>query len=336
MINNETFNPEKANGIELSDDVDNQYLKLLFDNKIIKFFSKNTSSKIAIATALVTIGSFFIKVLSYMWLKGYLSVFSISIDSVGYSSNHGFIEFLINAVTFIGLAIAVSMAYVVIEFLVQLHQLRKITYSITKATFFQKFKGLLLDIKNSILIFLVALFITELINILLGICIISGKPFFAYTIIEWLAVLLMLTIIEIITAVTILFIHSIKNRKQIKEKKKAALLTDTELEETKKKVPMQKNIFIDFITSSVVLLFFLYSTSTYLSGALSAQQKKSFPIIEGRYAVVYQDQQHYWVIASQEKSVDSLLLNTTSQKILDINDIGLTIKSYKEVVILYK
>ena len=337
MIDNEISNPEETSGIELSDDIDNQYVKRLLNNKIIKFFSQNTSPKIAIVTALITIGSFFIKVLGYMRLKGYLSIFSISIDSVGYSSNHGFIEFLINAVTFIGLAIAVAMTDIVIEFLIRQYQLRKITYSITKATFFQKVKRFFSDIKESFLLLLATLFFTELINILLSIYMASGRPFFTFTIIEWFAVLLMLTVIEIITAALILFIRSIKNRKQRKKKKPAATETERELEGIKKKVmPVQKSPLIDIITSSVVLLFFLYSTSAYLSGALSAQQKKSFPIIEGRYAVVHQDQQHYWVIASQEKNVDSLLLNTTSQKILDIHDIELTIKSYKEVVIQYK
>lgn len=335
MLDNDTSNSEKTSEAELFDDIDNEYLKRLLNHKLLRFFRQNTTTKIALATAIITTGSFFIKVLSYMRLKGYLSFFSISVDSVGYTSNHGFAEFLINGITFIGLAIAVSLAYIIIEFFVNQHELRKIRHSITVGTFFKKVELLFSDIKSSALLFLAALFFIELINLLLWTYMASGKSIFTYTIIEWSASLLVFTIIEIITAVLILFFRSVKNKKLIKEKKRTESLTqaEREIEEIKKKVmSSQKSPFIDIITSSAVLLFFLYSTGAYLFGAFSAQQKKTFPIIEDSYTVVYQDQQHYWVIASQEQD-DVLLLNTLNQKILDINGIEVMIRSYDEIVI---
>lgn len=339
MIDNTVSDQETKNDVEQPETIYNQYLRQLLNHKFIQFFSKDTPTKIAAATALITIGSFLINVLGYMRLKGYLSVFSIAIDGVGYSSNRSFLEFLINAVTFTGLAITVSLAYIIIEFFVQQHKLRRAIYSISKTTTLQKSKRLLSDMITSLPILTAALLAIGLINILLWICMASGKLIFSSTIIEWISVLIILTIIELITAAIFFFVSCMQKRKQIKAKKKAALATkaEKELEDIKKRaISSQKNPVADLITSSAIVLFFLYSASAYLSGILSAQQMKSFPMIEGRYAVIYQDQQRYWTIASQESNTNTLLLNTTIQKIIDANGIELNIKTYHKVTILYE
>lgn len=335
MINTDTSSIEKIDEDELFCDIDNKDLKFLLNNKLFKFFSNNTSNKIAFSTIVITMGSFFVKILIYMRLKGYLSFFSISTDSVGISSDHGLYEFLINGIIFLGIAIAISLCYILIESFLNHYKLMKMKYLMTKNTFLKKLELFFSNIKNLALLTIIGLFIIESINFLLLICIVSGKLFFTFKLFEYFYPLLYLTIIEIITTVILIFFNSIK----IKNIGNVRSITkdQEEIEAIKKTyISSQKNFFVEATTSFIVLLFFFYSTLAYVSGTISAQDKKSFPIIGSNYAVIYQDQQNYWLIESKEQNEDILLLNTSSQKILGVSGISVKIKTYEEVVIKNK
>ena len=87
------------------------------NTKLYKYFSTDTASKIALITAIITAGSFVIRLLNYLYWKGYLSIFSFNLGYVDFSINQGFQEFLLHAIVFIGLAVATSLSYLVIDYL---------------------------------------------------------------------------------------------------------------------------------------------------------------------------------------------------------------------------
>ncbi len=312
----------------LFDDIENKYWEQLLNSKIIKFFSKDTSTKIALITFVITIGSLLIKILGYIYLRGYLSVFSVPIDGVGYSSNQGFLGFLINIIFFIGWTIAISLVYLAIEVLVRQHNLSKAAKIIGKTTISQRIKFLFSDIIKFLTILLKVLVLTGIVNILLLTLQTSGK-LISYSKIEWAVALLCFLILEITTASYIY--GSSRKRKKIKVQTK---LTNKEadLEKVKKEIASsQRNPLVDIATTQVIIMIFLYVAGIYVAGLWEARQKKAFPIIEGRYAVIHQDQQRYWVIGAQGVDTESLVLNTTTQKILETNGVELNIKAIKKL-----
>lgn len=308
MLKINALNSEDASEAMPSCDINNEYLKWISNSSLFKYFSQNTPSKIAILTVIITIGSFFVKILAYTRVKGYLSVFSISTDSVGYTSNLGVAEFLMNGIIFLGLGVAISFLYIVFE-----------------SWFFNK--------KTYILLFFVSLFFIEIINFLLWMFMASGKSLSTYVTIEWFAPLFALTIIEIITAVIILRAQIAKKKKQEKRKKELIQL-EKEMEKIQRNSKSFRNRpLIDIFTSSIVIIVFIYVASAYLAGAIAARQRKTFPIIEDSFAVVYQDENYYWAISSQEQNGNILLLKAFKQKIVKIDGIEVVIKGYDRVIL---
>lgn len=317
---------EKSN--ETSDTegiINNQYINQLLDTKIAKYFSKDTSSKIALATALITLGSFLIRVLGYMRTKGYLSVFSMSIEYMDYSANHGFSAFLFESVIFIGLMVNTALSYLGINWLYSSHCLRKATYALRKPKFFEKVRRFVKDTVKYIPTGAMICLVKAVFNVLVWLFFAPAKTITLLGALHWLVVLLTLSVLESICATAILYADN-KKRKVTKNKHKK-----TEQNATLK---LRQPIIVDFALSIVILSVFMCSSIAYFSGIVDAHQTVTFPIIGEDYAIVYQSNDYYWTVKSAEKN-NVLTINTGTQKVIPIAGLEIEKKTFSHVHITY-
>lgn len=321
---------------DLMDLTDNQFVKELLGSRVVKFFAKDPSSKIALATALITLGSFLVRTLDYMRLKGYLSVFSIPIEYVDYSANQSFSYFLFQAIVFIGFAIPISMSYLAIESLWFSHNMRKITYSIVKMKILCKIKNFITDTVKSIPLFVLIFLLNGMFNTLL--CIFLAKPvFFTFSgIIEYVAVLIIFFLFELVVACLILFLHNykLKMESRVKEKEKKKTAMEKQIEAAAKHIKIKRPAIIELALSSVFVLVFILSTTAYFMGIWDAHQQKSFSIVDGNYAIIYQCNDNYWTVAATE-SKNTLTLDTTHQKVIPISGCEIEKHEYDGIIINY-
>lgn len=306
------------------------YSKELQDSKFLKLFSQNPSAAIAIATAIITIGSFVINFFRYTFLRGYLSVFSISIDNVGYSSSHGISGFLFDCINFIGLIVVLFIFHkYIIQYTVKKYKKRKREKFKDSATFSKKSDCTFLDVME----YLERIFVALLIGLTINFSLLSSIFPVKYMRDEEkyaLLALIFLTTIELIISALIFFLFSNKKKRPIIKKDKREESLPKTKQEVESALSSKTIIRVDFYD---LLAVFCIISTFYSFGAIFARLKTTFPIIENEYAVVYQNQQHYWTIAAQEKNDGVLLLNTQNQKILDVNGVEVIIKSFKEVEI---
>lgn len=327
------------------DDDNSKYSKSIFveklvKSKVIRFLSKDTSTKIAIATATITLGSFAIKILGYLRLKGFLSVFSISAETVNHSTNRWLLEFLINALLFIGLAVATSFIHILIEFLISSSKHRKVVYSLTKYTLWEKLKLRSTDFIKSFPFFVVMLIMILFINFI-WLYLSSIKSIFSLSSAELFFMISLLSVFEMLTAAAIVFFDSIKRKRKLKNQKSqedmsedAIVIDKITKEIVKKSSSERKNAFMELAGSTLFILFFIYSGLMYLFGVQEAQHTKSFSIIEDRYAVIYQNDEYYWTVIASESNA-TLLLNVSRQKIMKIDGVETCSKNFDDVIILY-
>lgn len=326
-------NPDVVN---LSDLSENQYIKRLLSNKIVRYFCDDPSSKIALVTAIITLGSFSIKMLDYLWWKGYLSVFSINIESVNYSGNYGFSEFLLQAIIFAGLIVAISLSYLAVESLWMSHSLRKAAYSITKTKLYAKFVRFIKETISKIPMLAIVVLLKAFINALLWIFTASPKILTNSSIGEWVATIFTFSLIELITACCILIGHNRKIKAEIKaqEKEKQKTHVEKKREAVLKSIRIRRPILIDLSLNSVVLLMFLMSTVAYFAGMRDANSTTSFPFVEENYAVIFQNDENYWTVAATADG-EVLKLDTTHQRIVPISGSEIIHKGYSDVKIEY-
>lgn len=317
----------ETSATNIEDLTSNQYVKQLLNSKIAKYFSKDSSSKIALATAAVTLGSFLIRALGYMRAKGYLSVFSMSIEYVDYAANQGFSAFLFESVIFIGLMITTALSYLGIESLYSSHCLRKATYSVVKTKFLQKVRRLVKDTAEYIPIGASIFLVKAIFNALIWLFSASAEIIVLSGVLQWAVVLLVFSTIESICAAVMLYSNNKKGKTEKNKQKRAAT-------EQKKAFKFLRPAIIDLALNTVILSIFLYSTVAYFSGVWNARQADTFSIIEGNYAIIYQSNDYYWTVKAAEEN-NVLTLNTTTQKAIPIAGVEIEKKAFSRVNIDY-
>ena len=321
---------------EIAELTENKYIKQLLNSKIIKYFSSDPSSKIALATAMITVGSFLVRLLDYMRWKGYLSLFSMNIDYSHYSASQGFSEFLLQAIVFVGFLTATSLSYLVIDSLWFAHGIRKISYSIRKTKFRSKIWRFAKETIEYVPIILGVFVVNCFLNFLLWTFTASAEIITYSSMLEWGVVLLTFAGLELVAANILLFANSTKRKREVKAKKKEAEKTDKEklVDEISKSVKFKRPLVVDIALSSVSLYIFMLCTSAYFVGTWEAQQVDRFSFVENHYAVIYQDDDCYWTVFSTEDG-DVLHLDTTRQKVIEIHGVEIEYRDYEEVTINY-
>lgn len=314
----------------------NNFKVRLSTNRLFKYFSTDPSSKIALATAMITVGSFVVRLLDYMRWKGYLSVFSMNIDYAHFSESQGFSEFLFQAIVFVGFAAATSLSYLVIESLSLAHGLRKMSYSIQKTKLRSKIWRFMKDTIERVPIIFGVFILNCFLNFLLWTFTASAEIITYSGLLEWGVVLLTFAGLELIAASVLLFANKTKLKREAKAKKKEAEKTDKEklIDEVSKSIKIKRPLVVDIALSSMLLYVFMLCTSAYFTGTWEAHQVNRFSFAEGYYAVIYQDDDCYWTVFSSEDG-DVLHLDTTRQKIIEIHGVEIEYRDYNDVVINY-
>ena len=77
-------------------------------SKYFEYFKTNTLLVVTISSAIITIGSFVIKLFDYLELKGRLSVYNIASEYIKINTPDNFVSFVNRSVVFIGFGINLS------------------------------------------------------------------------------------------------------------------------------------------------------------------------------------------------------------------------------------
>lgn len=312
MSENTTTNTPKDNSnIEFSD-IPFSYIKSFLNNNLFKYFSKNTSSKIAIITSLIAFSSFFMKVASHLYLLGYLSVYHISIKSIDYSTTQNFSDILFGAILMLGSTTIILLFYSVINN----------TFSILTKT---KAKLKRINLKSIIFaLFYIAILMILIIplvgsiNILLEIYLSPTNIFLDRGIKNIFIYILKCTALEFILSLEIFI--GIKATTWLK--RKTVILYSLQ----KNKLPLNRLLIIP------TFIIFLTLTTFYIFGVSTSYHKKTLPLIGSDRAVVFQDKNYYWTVnANIEKNI--LNLDTTDQLAIDIKDTQINYLTFDKIKI---
>ena len=322
---------------ELSELTQNESLKQILNSKLVKFFSDDPASKIALVTAVITAGSFLVRVLDYIRWKGYLSVFSMDIGYTQFSSSQGFSEFLLQAIVFIGFTTTTSMLYIAIDHLVTMWSLSKWLDSLQKTKLWLKIWHWVKDLIRNIPIFLCVCVLNGFLNFLLWTFTASAEILRHSSWLEWVIALIVLGVIEFVAAVFMLLVYHLKHKKEKRneEKDNARSQRDKLINEIGASIKIKRPLVLDIALSTAVVYIFILCTSLFFMGIMQANNMKRFPLIEDSYAVVYQNDEYYWTVAASEER-DSLSLDTTRQKVIEIPGVEIEYREYKEVEIDYE
>lgn len=321
---------------KFSDLTENEHIKRLLNSKLFKYFSSDPATKIAVATAIITAGSFAVRLLDYMRWKGFLSVFSMDIQYADFSSSHGFPEFLLHSIVFVGFAIATSLSYLIIESLSFAQGIRKATYSIKKPKVWFKIWWPIKDTIKMIPLILCMFLVNSFLNFLLWTFSASAEIITHSGLTEWCIVLATFAVLELIAATILLITNKSKIKREVKEKKKNAAKSDLEkhIDAVTKPVKIKRPLLVDIALSSVLLYIFVLSTSAYFAGTWEARKVERFSFAENEYAIIYQDDNCYWTVLTSEKG-GVLYLDATQQKVIEIPGTTIEYRDYKDVVINY-
>lgn len=321
---------------KISELTENEHIKKFLNSKLFKYFSSDPATKIAVATAIITAGSFVVRLLDYMRWKGFLSVFSMDIRYADFSASHGFPEFLLHSTVFVGFAIATSLSYLVMESLCLARDIRKMTYSLQKTKLWLKVWWSIKDTVKKIPVMLCVFAVNSFLNFLLWTFSASAEIITYSGWLDWCIVLVTSAVLELIAAIILLIANKAKIKREIKEKKKNDAKSDQEkhIDEISKSLKIKRPLLVDIALSSVLLYIFLLCTSAYFAGTREARQADRFSFTEDQYAIIYQDDDCYWTVLSSEDG-GVLRLDTTQQKVIEIVGTEIEYRDYKDVVINY-
>lgn len=321
---------------KISELTENEYIKRLFNSKFFKYFSSDPATKIAVATAIITVGSFVVRLLDYMRWKGFLSVFSMDIRYADFSANHGFPEFLLHSIVFVGFAIATSLSYLTIESFSFAHGIRRATYSMQETNLWQKIWWPIKDTITRIPLILSVIFVDFFLNFLLWTFSASAEIITYSGLSDWCIVLVTFAILEFIAATILMIANKAKIKREAKEKKKRDEKNEKEkhVDKISKSLKIKRPLLVDIALSSVLLYIFILCTSAYFAGTWEARLVDRFSLVENQYAIIYQDDDCYWTVLSAEGG-NILHLDTTQQKVIEIVGTEIEYRNYKDVVINY-
>lgn len=338
-MENPIIEKENKENIDSQQPVDDEFVKRIMNSTVFKFLSTGTADKITLATTVVALGSFFIRVLAYLKLKGYLSVFSMSVNHVDFSANQGFSEFLLYAVFFMGLVIGTAVVYLLVDHLWFSHRLRKAANSVLKQSVWKRFGRIIRDTISFVPVLVVTIALQIWFNFLLCLLIQSPEVISKSGFKDWILLIGFLMASETVVAFVMVASDTKKKRKvkskedKEQDEKEQAIeqLAKRIVRASKRKPPM----VLDWAMSFISIAVFLYSAMAYCGGILEAKQTKHFSIVEEQYAIIYQSSETFWTVACAEDD-GILTLDTSKQKIMSSNDIEIQKKTFSEVVINYK
>ncbi len=324
---------------ELLQLTDNETIQQFLGSKLIKFFSNDPTTKIAIVTAIITVGAFAIRLLDYIELKGYLMAYSIPIEYVNYSANQGFSNLLVNGIIFIGVGFGVLASYFLVEsiwvdFLLQ-RELNKIMH----LKFRIRLQLFLEDLFTNLKKLMIVLIVHSLFNSL-TFAFVSEKLLTRIMIMEWLVGITVLSLFETFIGI-VLYISSVrkKNKKDKvaeKEREKRArqerFKNNSELY-TKliEKVYTPFPLVLEVGNNIILYVFFVLALTSYFSGYMGAVNEKDYSLIEKNYAVVYQSDGYYWAVAAEVG--DDLVINRERQRLIPVDNVEIQKMTFDNVVI---
>ena len=326
------FSSNTEKSPELSELTQNESLKQILNSKFVKFFSDDPASKIALVTAVITAGSFLVRVIDYIRWKGYLSVFFMDVSYIQFSAEKGFSEFLLEAVVFIGFTAATSITYLTVDRLDFLCNVSRLSCSTPGLKLYQKAWRVIKDIVASIRLIFSTFALNCLLNLLLWRFTASAKVIQYSGWLEYVIALLAFAVIEFVAA-GILFLK--KKREATVKRRRKRKNNDQAGDTMGSLLKVRHPIMVDIALSSVSIFLFMLCTSAYWLGTVEAKQKVHFSFVDDNYAVVYQDDDCYWTVYATEEN-GTLQLDATRQKVIEIQGVEIQYREYKEVEIDYE
>jgi hypothetical protein len=294
---NEDFN--KNNIVDDFNLFSNNPIGELLRSKEMQYFSQNVVSSIAVLTALITFGSFIIKLLYYVGLKGFLLKYGIPINSINYLNYNGLFDFLYYFFIFIGFAMPIYFFY----------------YNFKIILFYKSFK-------SAFKYLIYPFFLILLLNVV--ICFITKDDYIKFGSIEYLELFISMIVIEIIIALIFVISFKISNLLEKKFFRKYII----------KENNTKKNINLYGVIIIICIILFVISSLVFTEGKNIAKSKKQYCIINEQYAVVYQNENYYWtipVIIDEEE--DKIDLYKYEYKIIDKNGVTLVPESFESAKI---
>lgn len=278
---------------------------LLTNNPFCKLLNrKEMSSLIVVLTALITFGSFVIKLLYYVGLKGFLYQYGISINSINYLNYNGLFDFLYYFFIFIGFAMPIYLFY---------YDFKILLFYIPHKAAKTAFKYLLCP---TFLIFLLNIFTSIIIkdNFIIIWSMLYLNLFFSMVIFEIIMALIFVILFKIISLI---------------EKK-------IYIEYIEKDKNAKKNINLYVVLITIFIPLFTIMSFAYIEGKNIAKTKCNYCIISRKYAVIYQNENYYWTIpVSINEDEGSIELYTHAYQIIDKNGVILVPESFVSVDFIY-
>lgn len=317
---------EKNLRLSLADLTENAYLKEALNSKIIKYFSVDVGTKIGVITALSTAGALVIKILDYIKCQGYLSVFSMEIKFSGYSAGQGLSKLLVQAVSFMAFALTVSMFYWLFE------SCRNHFVGIKAEGKKKKFIRFLQEICSVLSELLMLIVFCAIINMFLLFTLAKPAAIAHSGIREYIISLGVLIVLQIVLAAILFFVshfklilknHNISGRKSKRQSNGGEPLVNPTI---------NKNIWLDTNVLSILLVILVCVTYFYCWGKTDAVNTRDFPIIDNRYAVVYQYDGNYWTVRASEIQ-NKIILDTKYQKAIPVDNTEIEFRHYNTVSI---
>lgn len=305
-------------------------------NEIFQFFAEDTSTRLAILTAIIAIASFLAQALMYSYKAGYLSVYGLSIDRTGYSAETGIIGFFIRGIQALLFIFPIRALQIVFEFAFERIELNHLVRRelnenlkvIKKKIPIPKMRG------HWIATFSI-ISIVAVLDLLLVPLILIDSSYAMKNIWVWL------TIGGILLAAQVLFALVFIGLKRIEKAigKKTKKNTDNEsgdsqtTQTTQKQTGMKSKNSAIWDMAFIIMLSAMYTALAFASGVSSANRLKTYPIINNEYAVVHQSSERYWTV-SVRISGETAILNTKNHRVFPIDEHETASYTFKDVTIL--
>lgn len=342
MEQKETVQAPAEENEDIEELLQNPIVSKILNSRITTYFKKNTGAKIAVITAILTAGSFVVQLFSYVYTKGLLSVYDVSIDTV---LNDGLFKFLMYAVSFIGIMISIAFLYLILRYIFKVKKNKKPEQAAEEQRKKQHgkikcfFQGLIKPLEGLSSI-IVGLFIVGFVNYWILVCVLPPKLVFSNSIVSWVISIAFLMFIEI---VGILFVTLIKHFKNSKKEKLEKNYDKSEHQRETKKSSSEglfrkTNPIFALLTNLIVFttlfVIFSFSALAYYMGVYQATKITSYRFVNENYAIIYEDNQHYWLVRAEDEA-GKLKVYTPTQKIISVEGVETTRKNFQEVEFIY-
>ncbi len=314
-------------GIEESQKKYGSIVTWLKESEIYQFLAENTSTRIAILTFLFALFSIIAQLIISAFKSGYLGVYKISLENVGYLPDKNFISLTIDGIMFILMLYPTKYFF---DVLMDISWHRQLNRDIK---YFEKIGGQKFPYRKSkrwqnlLFLILLAMSFTALAASLF----LATIPGAIREVSNWIIVGVVLLFAEIILAV-ILFCFKKFNQplsKELNKKRNNGLSNSEKPAEHISEKRLNTRVWD---ISSIIMLIVIYAAGSFLSGASSANTKKTYPIINNEYAVVHQDNEKYWAVSIVISGNDAVI-HTNKHRVYNVEGQEIVFCTFEQVKI---